>query len=218
MNVAAGCVAACALALAAPSLASADPSLRADPDHGKPGDDVSLRGKGWLTENCPNRVTLYFRQGGRRLKLGSAIHGNGRFVFDTHYQAAEPGQARFIGRQVCGDTVHKAIARVTVGDGPSSESVKYRGQTEHGGRVSFMVVDGNEVRQFRFMNRCAKDRMRGTRVPGRMPIGDITFTRRGNRFKIFGRFRPNGVVKGRAREVTKNCDSEKMTWRAERVG
>jgi hypothetical protein len=83
--------------------------------------------------------------------------------------------------------------------------------------VSFTVFDGNVVRDFRFMNRCATDRRRGSLVPGSMPIGDVSFSRRGGRFKIFGRFRVNGAVKGRARERIPGCDSEKMTWRAERV-
>ena len=50
-----------------------------------------------------------------------------------------------------------------------------------------------------------------------MPIGDVSFSRHGGRFDIFGRFRDNGVVKGNAHEQTSDCDSGKMTWRAERV-
>ena len=87
-------------ALAAPAVAAADPSLRASPDHGEPGDDVTLHGRGWISgAGCANKVTLSFRQNGSKLKLGSAVHGDGRFDFDTHYQQAEPGSARFVAVQ-----------------------------------------------------------------------------------------------------------------------
>jgi hypothetical protein len=201
--------------LVLPSAAGADPSLRATPSSGEPGDDVTLRGRGWIVGGgCASKVTLSFRQGDRRLRLGSAIHGDGRFDFMTHYQQAEPGSARFVARQECADRVYRRTAYVRIG---GDESVRYRGQTEHGGRVSFTVIDGNEVTDFRFLNRCAIDRRRGSRVPGAMPIGDVSFSRRGQRFSIFGRFRRNGVVTGTARERVGDCDSEKMTWRAERV-
>ena len=204
-----------AAALVAPSVAAADPSLRASPNQGEPGDDVTLHGRGWITgAGCANRVTLSFRQDGTKLKLGSAVHGDGRFDFDTHYQQAEPGSARFVAVQRCEDRIIRRGAHVTIG---GDATVRYRGQTEHGGRVSFVVVDGNEVTEFRFMNRCATDRERGSLVPGVMPIGDVSFSRQGGRFRIFGRFRDNGVVKGTAREQIMGCDSEKMTWRAERV-
>ena len=208
----------CALAvtaLAAPSVAAADPSLRASPDAGEPGDDVTLHGRGWTNPYCESKVTLTFRQNGRKVRLGTAQLGDGRFAFMTHYQEAQPGSARFVAVQPCaGDNKIRRAAFVTIG---GSESVRYRGQTEHGGRVSFKVVDGNEVREFRFMNRCATDRERGSLVPGRMPIGDVSFSRHGGRFDIFGRFRASGVVKGNAHEQINGCDSEKMTWRAERV-
>jgi hypothetical protein len=207
-------LAAIALVLTAPAVAVADPSLRASPDHGEPGDDVTLHGRSWNVAGCANKVTLSFRQNGTKLKLGSAVHGDGRFDFDTHYQQAEPGSARFVAVQTCEDRLIRRAAHVTIG---GDATVRYRGQTEHGGRVSFVVVDGNEVTEFRFMNRCATDRQRGSLVPGVMPIGDVSFARRGGRFRIFGRFRANGVVKGRAREQIMGCDSEKMTWRAERV-
>ena len=215
MNAAAVCLAACAIALMAPVAASADPSLRATPDHGEPGDDVTLRGRGWTAPFCETRIALSFRQDGRKIKLGSAQHGDGRFDFMTHYQQAEPGPARFVAVQTCaGNNKIRRAAHVNIG---GDTSVRYRGQTEHGGRVSFVVVDGNEVTDFRFMNRCAEDRERGSLVPGAMPIGDVSFSRRGGRFRIFGRFGAEGVVKGRAREQIAGCDSEKMTWRAERV-
>jgi hypothetical protein len=208
-----------AAAFAAPAAASAAPSLRATPDSGEPGDDVTLHGRGWIVgDGCANRITLYFKQGDSRLKLGRALHGDGRFDFMTHYQQAEPGTARFVAKQVCDDRVYRRSAYVTIGGDDGAERVRYRGQTEHGGRVSFVVVDGNEVRRFRFMNRCATDRRRGSLVPGAMPIGDVTFRRRGARFSIFGRFRANGVVRGTAREQIGDCDSGEMTWRAERVG
>jgi hypothetical protein len=201
--------------VALPAVAVADPSVRATPDHGLPGDDVTLRGRGWTNPFCEGKVTLSFRQDGRKVKLGSARLGDGRFVFMTHYQQAEPGPARFVAVQPCaGDNKIRRAARVNIG---GDTSVRYRGQTEHGGRVSFTVVDGNEVTNFRFMNRCATDRRRGSLVPGAMAIGDVSFSRRGRRFSIFGRFRPSGVVKGTARERLSDCDSEKMTWRAERV-
>lgn len=201
--------------LAVPAPATADPSLRATPDHGLPGDDVTLRGRGWTNPFCENKVGLSFRQNGRKLKLGSATHGDGRFDFMTHYQEAEPGPARFVAVQTCaGNNKIRRAAHVNIG---GDTSVRYRGQTEHGGRVSFTVVDGNEVTDFRFMNRCATDRERGSLVRGKMAIGDVSFSRHGGRFDIFGRFRPSGVVKGTARERLPDCDSEKMTWRAERV-
>jgi hypothetical protein len=206
----------CGLAgLALPAEAVADPSLRASPDHGLPGDDVTLRGRGWTNPFCENKVALSFRQNGRKLKLSSATRGDGRFEFMTHYQQAEPGPARFVAVQGCagGNKIRRA-AQVNIG---GDTSVRYRGQTEHGGRVSFTVVDGNEVTKFRFMNRCATDRERGSLVPRAMPIGDVSFSRQGRRFSIFGRFRPSGAVKGTARERLSDCDSEKMTWRAERV-
>lgn len=206
----------CAMAtLVAPAAASADPSLRATPDTGEPGDDVILHGRGWIVgAGCENRITLSFRQGDSRIRLGSAVHGDGRFEFTTHYQQASPGTARFVARQECVDRVYRRSAYVTIG---GTESVRYRGQTEHGGRVSFVVIDGNEVDRFRFVNRCSTDRKRGSLVPGTMPIGDVTFSRRGGRFQIFGRFRAAGVVKGTAREQVMGCDSEPMTWRVERV-
>src|SRR5688572_30707340 len=204
-----------AVGLALPAGAAANPSLRATPDSGLPGDDVTLHGRGWTNPFCENRIALSFRQNGRKLKLGSAQQGDGRFDFMTHYQQAEPGAARFVAVQTCaGDNKIRRAAHVTIG---GDDSVRYRGQTEHGGRVRFTVVDGNEVTKFRFMNRCATDRQRGSLVPGSMPIGEVSFARRGGRFRIFGRFRANGVVKGTAREQIAGCDSEKMTWRAERV-
>jgi hypothetical protein len=175
-----------------------------------------LHGRDWISDaGCENRVTLSFRQNGAKFKLGSARHGDGRFDFHSHYQRAEPGEARFVARQKCADRVYRRVAPVTIG-GPVS--VRYRGETEEGGRVSFVVVDGNEVTRFRFVNRCSADSQRGSRVPGAMPIGDVTFSRRGSRFDIFGRFRENGVVKGTAREQITGCDSQAITWRAERVG
>jgi hypothetical protein len=210
-------VTALVLALVAPATAAAQPTLRADPDQGEPGDEVALHGRGWVVgDGCSNSIILLFRQGTTRMKLGEAVHGDGRFLFNTHYQQAEPGTARFVAKQVCTDRVIYRRAYVTIGRA-GDETVRYRGQTEHGGRVRFEVVDGNEVRNFRFMNRCATDRERGSLVPGTMPIGDISFSRHGGRFNIFGRFRANGVVKGNAREQISGCDSGKMTWRAERV-
>jgi hypothetical protein len=204
-----------AAGLALPAAAAADPSLRATPDEGEPGDDVTLHARGWTNPYCESKISLSFRQNGRKVKLGDAVLTDGRLDFMTHYQQAQPGSARFVAVQPCaGDNRIRRSAYVTIG---GSESVRYRGQTEHGGRVSFVVVDGSEVRQFRFMNRCATDRDRGSLVPGGMPIGDVSFSRHGGRFDIFGRFRPGGVVKGNAREQITGCDSEKMTWRAERV-
>jgi hypothetical protein len=213
-----------AAVLTMPASALADPSLRASPNQGEVGDDVALKGRGWFVGGgCANRVVLYFKQGDRSLKLGSAVHGDGAFVFNTHYQQAKPGPARFVARQACDDRVYRRSADVTVGrggggDGDGDETVAYRGQTEHGGRVSFIVVDGNEVRRFRFMNRCSADRRLGSRVPGGMPIGDISFSRRGREFTIFGRFRSGGLVNGSARQQTGGCDSGKMAWSARRVG
>ena len=198
--------------------AAADPSLRADPDRGEPGDDVALRGRGWTNPFCESKVTLTFRQSGRKIKLGTATLGDGRFLFNTHYQQAEPGTARFVAVQLCaGDNRIKRAAYVTVGGGGADDTVRYKGQTEHGGRVRFKVVDGNTVQNFRFMNRCSTDRKRGSLVPGSMPIGDVSFSRHGGRIDIFGRFRLSGVVKGNAHEQVSGCDSGKMTWRAERV-
>jgi hypothetical protein len=209
-------VAAC---LAAPALAVADPSLNATPSHGEPGDEVTLKGRGWGGgSGCENRVRLLFKQSGIKLKLGAARHGDGSFSFDTHFQQAERGPAKFVAKQSCADGVRRAAAPVTIGRDEGTDSIRYRGQTEHGGRVRFTVVDGNVVTDFRFMNRCSTDRRRGSLVPGTMPIGDISFSRRGGRFKIFGRFRADGLVKGRARELAGDCDSGRMTWRAHRVG
>jgi hypothetical protein len=210
--------AALALSLIGAAPAAADPSLRADPDHGEPGDDVALHGRGWTNPFCESKITLSFRQSGRKVKLGSAVSGDGRFLFNTHYQQADPGSARFVAVQPCaGDNKIKRAAYVTIGGGGADDTVNYKGQTEHGGRVSFEVVDGNEVRNFRFMNRCSKDRQRGSRVPGGMAIGDISFSRRGQEFTIFGRFRTGGLVNGSARQRVDGCDSGKMTWSARRA-
>lgn len=210
------CLAALCLTAAPPGAAAADPSIRANPANGDVGDKVTLIGRGWVVgSGCPNKVILYFQQGDRRMKLGTAVHGSGSFEFHTRYQQAAPGPARFVARQVCDDRVYRRAAYVTIG---GDESVRYRGETEHGGRVSFVVVDGNDVRDFRFMNRCSTDRRRGSRVPGSMAIGDVSFSRSGHRFTIFGRFKPNGVVTGRAREREGGCDSGTMTWRVERAG
>jgi len=207
-----------ALSLVGAAPAAADPSLRADPDRGEPGDDVALHGRGWTNPFCESKVTLTFRQSGQKTKLGSATLGDGRFLFNTHYQQAEPGSARFVAVQLCaGDNRIKRAAYVTIGSGGADDTVRYKGQTEHGGRVRFDVVDGNEVRNFRFMNRCATDRKHGSLVPGSMPIGDTSFSRHGGRFDIFGHFGLSGVVKGNAREQISGCDSEKMTWRAMRA-
>ena len=204
-------------ALAAPSAAAADPSLRANPSHGEPGDDVTLRGRGWTVgDGCANRIVLLFKQGDTRMKLGQAAHGGGSFSFETHFQPADPGPARFIAKQDCGTVVNRRVAHVTIGQG-QAEAVRYRGQTEHGGRVRFTVIDGDVVTDFRFMNRCSTDRRRGSLVPGSMAIGDVSFSRRGGRFRIRGRFGASGMVKGRARELVGGCDSAKMTWRARRV-
>lgn len=217
MNVAAWCLASCLLVLAAPAVAAAEPSLRASPSSGEVGDDVELLGRGWLTGGgCSNKVVVYFRQGDRRMRLGQAVHGGGRFKFETRYQQAEPGAARFVARQRCPRRTYSRSAHVTVGK--LSDTVRYRGQTEHGGRVSFVVVDGNEVRKFRFLNRCSQDRELGSLVPGRMAIGDVSFSRRGREFGIFGRFRPTGRVTGNARQQVDSCDSGEMSWTARRVG
>ena len=211
------CVVAAAT-FAAPAVAVADPSLRASPATGEPGDDVTLHGRGWTNPFCENNITLTFRQNGSKVKLGTAQQGDGRFDFMTHYQQAQPGSARFVAVQPCaGDNKIRRAAFVTIGGGSGDETVRYKGQTEHGGRVRFEVVDGNEVTNFRFMNRCATDRERGSLVLGVTPIGDVSFSRHGRRFDIFGRFRDNGVVKGNAHEQISGCDSGKMTWRAERV-
>ncbi len=216
MNLAATCLAACGLVLAGPAVAVAEPSLRASPSAGEVGDDVTLHGRGWVVGGgCSNRIVLSFRQGSRRMRLGQALHGDGAFAFHTHYQRAEPGPARFVARQTCADRVYSRYAPVTVG--PRYEAVPYRGQTEHGGRVSFVVVDGNEVRRFRFMNRCSTDRRFGSRVPGAMPIGDVSFSRRGREFTIFGRFGARGGVSGTARQRNDGCDSGRMRWMARRV-
>jgi hypothetical protein len=215
-KVAAACLGVSVLVLAAPAVATAAPSLRASPSVGEVGDDVVLHGRGWIVgSGCPNRVTLYFQQDDRSIKLGTAVHGSGSFSFHTHFQQAAPGPARFVARQKCDDGSYRRSAHVTIG---GDDSIRYRGQTEHGGRVSFVVIDGNRVTNFRFMNRCATDRQRGSAVPGGMAIGDVSFSRRGRRFTIFGRFHPNGVVRGRARERVGDCDSARMTWHAERVG
>jgi hypothetical protein len=217
MNVAVGSVAACALAiaLAAPAVSLAGPSLRASPNSGEVGDRVTLYGRGWLGgRGCTDRVTLSFEQGGRAMRLGTAVHGGGSFSFSTHYQEAAPGRAEFVARQRCDGRTRRRAAEVSVGE---DETVTYRGQTEHGGRVSFVVVDGNDVRRFRFVNRCSQDRRRGSLVPGVMPIGDVSFSRRGREFTIFGRFRADGVARGRARQLTASCDSGATRWTARRT-
>lgn len=211
---------AAAIVCAAPASAGVSPSLQASPQRAKPRADITLTGENWIVAaGCPNRVDLYFKQGGRSFKLGTAIHGNGAFAFHTHIQGwAVPGPAEFVGRQVCSNGVYRRVAPVTVkGPRPDDESVRYIGETEKGGRVSFKVVDGTEVRNFRFVNRCPSDSKYGNRVPGAMRIGDISFSRRGPQFTIFGRFYAGGLVKGHARNRTGDCDSGKLKYTANRV-
>lgn len=216
-------VVALSLALAAPAAARTNPSLSASPQSARAGADVTLRGLNWAVQTgCENRVTLYFKQGDRRTRLGSAIFGSkSAFTFSTHYQGwAAGGPAQFVARRACRDGVIKRTADVNVID----LVVHYVGRTENGGRVAFAVVDGLYVTNFRFVNRCAADSRRGTRVPGRMRIGDVSFSRSDSRFAIFGRFYSRGVVKGRAREQgatdargLDECDSGTLDWRAVRV-
>jgi hypothetical protein len=208
--------AAAAIALASPAYAGISPSLQASPDSGKPGADVTLFGQGWV--GCSEPVSLYFNQAGRGIKLGTAIHGNGAFSFNTHIQGwAQPGAAQFVGRQVCPTGVYRRVATVRVKGQVADGPVRYVGETEKHGRVSFKVVDGNEVRNFRFVNRCPADSNLGTRVPGGMRIGDVSFSRNGRQFRIFGRFYAGGLVKGRARDITGDCDSGRLHWTAHRV-
>ena len=59
-----------ALGLVGAAQAAADPSLRADPDRGEPGDDVALHGRGWTNPFCENTITLTFRQNGSKATAG----------------------------------------------------------------------------------------------------------------------------------------------------
>lgn len=189
---------------------------------------MTLTGYGWSADaRCAGRVVLWFKQGERRLRLGEAILGpdqrpdgvgpTGRgFIFKTHVQGfATRGRAYFVGRQACEGGALKRSAAVFV-KGPRHVA-HFAGETARGGRVSFIVVDGNEVRKFRFVNRCPADSTDGTLVPGRMRIGDVSFSRRGRQFTIFGRFYANGEVRGRARNRTGDCDSGKLRWTARRT-
>jgi hypothetical protein len=206
-----------ALLLAPPASAGISPVLTASPDRGDPGADVTLFGEGWV--GCSERVSLYFNQSGRGIKLGTAIHGDGSFSFRTHIQGwAVPGPAEFVGRQVCPNGVYRRVANVTVnGEATDDETVRYVGETEKGGRVSFKVIDGTEVQNFRFANKCRPNARYGSRVPGAMRIGDVSFSRDGREFRIFGRFYAGGLVKGRARQFRGRCDSGRLKWEAERV-
>ena len=135
----------------------------------------------------------------------------------THYQQAQPGSARFVAVQPCaGDNKIRRAAFVTIG-GSDDESVRYRGQTEHGGRVSFKVVDGNEVQELP-LHEPLRHRPRA-RQPGAGRDADrrrlVLAPRRAVR-RSSAASATNGVVKGTAREQISGCDSEKMTWRAER--
>ena len=207
-----------ALALVAPASAGITPTLTVAPASGKPGAEVTVSGTGWV--GCGERVSLYFKQNGRGMKLGTAIHGDGAFSFTTHIQGwATPGPAQFAGRQVCPSGVFRRTATVQVkGESGGDGVVRYIGETEKGGRVSFRVTDGTHVRRFRFVNRCGADKRRGTRVPGPMRIGDVSFSRDGRQFKVFGRFFAGGEVRGRARNRTGDCDSGRLKWTARRRG
>jgi hypothetical protein len=230
LSAAAAAAAALALAATASVDAATNAGIAVSPKAGKPGDRVTLEGYGWSGEaGCANTVVLWFKQGDRSLRLGEATLGpdqrpdgvgpTGRgFVFRTHIQGfATPGRAYFVGRQSCETGALRRSVAVTVRGEPGDETVRYRGKTRRGGRVSFVVVDGNEVRKFRFVNRCPADSDRGTLVPGPMRIGDVSFSRRGRQFTIFGRFYAGGVVKGHARNRTGDCDSGKLRWTAHRV-
>lgn len=210
-------VAALSLGLAPAASAGMNPSLSATPKYARAGADVTLRGLNWpVATGCENRVTLYFKQGARRTRLGTAIFDpKGAFTFKSHYQGwAGGGAAAFIARQDCGDEVVKRVARVNVID----SVIHYAGRTENGGRVSFAVLDGLYVTNFRFVNRCAADSRRGTRVPGRMKIGDVSFSRGGTSpLTIYGRFYSRGIVKGTARFEHDDCDSGTLEWRAVRI-
>ena len=208
--------AAAAMTLAAPASAGISPTLSASPTSGDPGDDVTLFGQGWV--GCSERVSLYFNQSGRGIKLGTAIHGDGAFSFHTHIQGwAVPGTAQFVGRQVCPTGVYRRVATVTVEGQVVDDTIRYIGETEKGGRVSFKVADGNKVQNFRFVNKCRPNARYGSRVPGSMRIGDVSFSRNGQEFRIFGRFYAGGVVKGRARQIRGRCNSGKLKWTAHRV-
>jgi hypothetical protein len=211
-------VAAAALTLVAPASAGFSPTLTTTPKSGKPGADITLTGTGWVA--CGERISLYFNQSGNGLKLGTALHGNGAFSFSTHIQGwATPGPAHFVARQVCPSGVYRRTATVQVkGESGDDGVVRYIGETEKGGRVSFRVTDGTHVRRFRFVNRCGADSRLGTRVPGPMRIGDVSFSRDGRQFRIFGRFYAGGEVRGRARNVTGDCDSGRLKWTAMRRG
>jgi hypothetical protein len=209
-------VAGALLAVASPAYGGISPVLTSTPDRGDPGDDVTLTGQGWV--GCGERVSLYFNQNGNGIKLGTAIHNQGAFTFFTHIQGwAVPGRASFVGRQVCPNGVYRRVVNVTVRGEVVDETIRYIGETEKGGRVSFRVVDGNKVENFRFQNKCRPNANYGSRVPGAMRIGDVSFSRNGRDFRIFGRFYANGLVKGRAREFRGRCDSGKLKWTAERV-
>lgn len=210
------CVAATALVFASPASAGVSPTLQASPSSGKPGAKVTLFGQGWIA--CSERVSLYFNQGQQGIKLGTAIHGDGAFSFSTHIQGwAQPGTATFVGRQVCPTGVYRRATTVTVTGEVVDETIRYVGETEKGGRMSFRVVDGTKVENFRFQNKCQPGATYGSRVPGAMRIGDVSFSRNGREFRIFGRFYAGGVVKGRARKIGRNCDSGKLRWTANRV-
>jgi hypothetical protein len=82
------------------------------------------------------------------------------------------------------------------------------------GRMSFTIsASARYITHFRFVNRCPADSNAGTLVGGRMKIVSGKFSRHGQQFTITGHFTTTGAA-GTARDVTGNCDSGILHWRA----
>lgn len=96
----------------------------------------------------------------------------------------------------------------------ASVSGPYTGRSS-AGRMSFSLSkDGRYVTNFRFVNACPTDSVKGNLVPGRMRIdAKGRFHHYDEQFKVIGRFTSSGA-QGVARNDTGDCHSGVLHWTA----
>lgn len=122
------------------------------------------------------------------------------------------GSTRYLPRAF----VRCAAACVIAGCGAAGQShgERYAGDTNRNGAVSFTVRAGEAV-GFRFVNLCPSDSAAGTAVPT-MTIRRGTFTYTDGQFMVSGHL-DGSKANGTASDVTGDCDSGTLSWRAARV-
>jgi lysozyme len=96
----------------------------------------------------------------------------------------------------------------------ASGGVNFRGSSAEG-PASF-TVDGSRIVRFRFANRCPGNSRAGTAVPA-MALRHGRFSFNDGEFSIRGSVSATRAS-GRAQDVTGDCASGLLTWRAKRVG